>query len=139
MLRLLSLPITMLFQGVHGALLLVVFAARIPNLPNTSLLDDPLLAGLLPSFPPQVMPSDVGQRLPWSFPLTPGYWRQCWGATAGSTASAAGEARGGHAGGSGGDAGGSGVGGDSVAVRIMNLRKVFRTTDGMDKVGCCAE
>lgn len=84
----------------------------------------------------QVMPSDVGQRLPWSFPLSPRYWRQRWRQTAANVA-AANERRRRHGTGlsSGAPSASSLSSRDAQpAVRIEGLRKVFRTTDGMQKV-----
>ena len=77
------------------------------------------------------MPSDVGQRLPWSFPLSRDYWRCQWRhLVAPAPGAAAAKDDGiGLAGNTMGGAGDSGA-----AVRIVGLRKVFQTTDGMEKV-----
>lgn len=77
---------------------------------------------------PQVMPSDVGQRMPWAFPLSPAFWRERWGTDSSSATG------GGAPGPSHGLAHGSSGSGGEAAVRVLGLRKVFRTTDGMDKV-----
>lgn len=87
--------------------------------------------------PGQVMPSDVGQRLPWSFPLSPRYWRQRWRQTAAKVAAANERRRRRHGTGlsSAAPSASSLSSRDSQpAVRIEGLRKVFRTTDGMQKV-----
>ena len=97
---------------------------------------DVLLYSLLLWYLDQTVPSEVGgQQLPWSFPLSPAYWRQLapsWlrrrgdgddGAAAALDAASRAEA--GGAGGRGGDA--------AAAVRIVGLRKVYPTTDGMQK------
>ena len=92
------------------------------------------------------MPSDVGQRLPWTFPLSPHYWRQRWHQAAANVAAANERRR--HRGsrGAGLLTGSSAPSASSLssrdappAVRIEGLRKVFRTTDGMEKVGWEAE
>lgn len=87
------------------------------------------------------MPSDVGQRLPWAFPLSPHYWRQRWHQTAAHVAAANERRR--HRGTRGtGLLSNAAPSASSLssrdgapAVRIEGLRKVFRTTDGMEKVG----
>ena len=83
----------------------------------------------------QVMPSDVGQRLPWSFPLSRDYWRRQWRQLVASGPSAV-TAKDDGTGGSAGEEPMAGAGGSAAAVRIVGLRKVFETTDGMEKVGC---
>ncbi|KAL4853959.1 ATP-binding cassette sub-family A member 3 [Chlorella vulgaris] len=92
------------------------------------LLLDVLLYAVLLWYLDQVMPSDVGQQLHWTFPLSADYWRQQWrGLSAARRPPAAAwesdeeEEEGSRHGG-------------GAAVRIVGLRKVFRTTDGMDKV-----
>ncbi len=86
------------------------------------------------------MPSDVGQRLPWAFPLSPRYWRQRWRQNAAHVAAA--NERRQHRGSRGPgllsrNPSASSLGSRSAppAVRIEGLCKVFHTTDGMEKVG----
>lgn len=84
------------------------------------------------------MPSDVGQRLPWTFPLSTHYWRpRCAGKPGASGAadasSAARGTSGARAGAGSADEAEAGQAVDA-AVRIRGLRKVFHTTDGMEKV-----
>lgn len=78
------------------------------------------------------MPSDVGHRLPWTFPLSPAYWRGGGGTATPHQPDAACSGEGLSS--SGGMEDGGGMQGRPPAVRIQGLRKVFRTTDGMEKV-----
>lgn len=89
------------------------------------------------------MPSDVGQRLPWTFPLSPDCWRPRHTGTRGARSRIAGRAGGGardaaaEAAALAGAAAADGLEDgqeEDAAVRICGLRKVFRTTDGEEKV-----
>jgi ABC-type multidrug transport system fused ATPase/permease subunit len=104
------------------------------------LLLDAALYSLLLWYLDKVMPSDVGQRLPWAFPLSPHHWRQRWRQTTANVA-AANERQRQRRGSWGAELLSGAPSASSLssrdappAVRIEGLRKVFHTTDGMEKV-----
>ncbi len=76
----------------------------------------------------QVMPKEYGQRLPFYFPFSPGYWRGSGAKKPQSSAAAPELAQNGAV-----SAGGTDAKGEGVAVAIRGLCKVFATTDGCAK------
>ena len=76
----------------------------------------------------QVMPNEYGQRLPFYFPFSPGYWRNSHQKPQASSALPEAAQNGAvHAEGPDTNKGGG------VAVAIRGLTKVFATTDGCSK------